>query len=260
MMRQRMQRRGALFLGVLLQAFICLGTSLAGENELSETGGLSVRSLIVPVRQAVLAGEIAARISRVDADIGDTFKAGQPLVILDTRMYRARTQRAEAEFRAAQKSLAIHEKLAGMGSMSDLEILTARARLEMAAADLDIERIQTALGIIKAPFGGRVVKRLANPHEYVTPGQPLVEIIDRELRLQLHVPSAWLSWLKPGVVFQVAVDETGKRYPARITRLGAKIDPVSQTIEVLGRFTADHQNLVAGMSGMARFPGQKEEQ
>ena len=63
--------------------------------------------------------------------------------------------------------------------------------------------------------------------------------------------SAWLSWLKPGYVFQITVGETEKTYSAKITRLGGRVDPVSQSIKVIGEITGDAPELMAGMSGRA---------
>ncbi|MCP4451468.1 MAG: biotin/lipoyl-binding protein, partial [Planctomycetes bacterium] len=163
----------------------------------------SVRVLIVSARHAVLAGEISARIKTIAVDAGQAFKQGQPLVVLDTGLYQARTQKAASEYDAAQKSLAIHTKLAALGSVSELEMVVALGRMEAAQADLALEQSQLNHGTIKAPFDGCVVTRMAHPHEYVTPGQPLIEIIDRSLKLKLHLPSIWLRWLKPGIDFKV---------------------------------------------------------
>lgn len=225
---------------------------LSDPSLLSRSG--AVRVLIVPVRHAVLASEISARIKTIAVDVGDKFNLGQPLVVLDTGIYQARAQRAKAEFDAAQKSLAIHTKLSTMGSVSELEMVGAQARIEAARAELDLEQIQVNLGTIFAPFNGWVVKRLANPHEYVTPGQPVMEVIDQQLKLKLHVPSIWLAWLKPGIEFKVVVDETKSSYSARITQLGGRIDPVSQTMEVWAKIIGKHGDLVAGMSGVCLFP------
>lgn len=241
-----MVKTTALITGILLIPWMVFS------QELPRPEG--VRVLIVPGRHAVLASEIAARINTISVDIGDPFKSGQPLVVFDISRYKAQAAKATAELTAAQKSWDILTKLSHLGSGSELEAVTARARLESARAQFELEQIQVNLGIIHAPFDGYLVHRIANPHEYVTPGQPLIEIIDQPLKLQLHVPSTWLAWLKPGIEFQVRLDETEKDYPARITRLGRQIDPVSQTIEVWAKITGKHPELVAGMSGAGRFP------
>ncbi|MCP4721929.1 MAG: efflux RND transporter periplasmic adaptor subunit [Desulfobacteraceae bacterium] len=226
------------------------------EQHLNLIAPESVRVLIVSAHHAVLASEISARIKILAVDSGEAFKQGQPLVVMDTSLYQARAQKAAAEYDAAQKSLAIHTKLAELGSVSELEMVATQGRMEAARADLALERNQVNLGTIKAPFDGCVVTRIAHPHEYVTPGQPLIEIIDKSLKLQLHLPSVWLRWLKSGIGFKVAIDETGQTYPAIITRLGGRIDPVSQTIEVWAKITGKYPELLAGMSGVCQFLNQ----
>lgn len=212
-----------------------------------------IRCLLIPGDSTVLSSEIAAEISAMNVDMGGVFTAGQELVLLDTAIYQAQAQRVAAEFEAAEKSLEIQRSLSEMGSGSEMEMVAAEARLAAARAELNLSRIQVDLGTIRAPYDGRVVSRLANTHEYVTQGQPLLDIIDDTLKLQLHVPSRWLRWLSPGIGFEVQVDETGKTYPARITRLGARVDPVSQTIEVRAGIEGRFPELLAGMSGICRF-------
>jgi hypothetical protein len=59
--------------------------------------------------------------------------------------------------------------------------------------------------------------------------------------------------------FKIEVDETGKSYPARITRLGAKVDSASQSLEITAIILGEHTELLSGMSGTAVFniPGQQ---
>ena len=74
-----------------------------------------------------------------------------------------------------------------------------------------------------------------------------------ELELDLIVPSNWLRWVNRGTTFIFSVDELGQEYKARVTRLGAKVDAVSQTIKLTGSFVVRPQSVLAGMSGTATF-------
>ena len=104
--------------------------------------------------------------------------------------------------------------------------------------------------VIAAPFSGRVAEQKAREQQYVQPGQPLLEIIDDSvLELEFIVPSRWLAWLKPGHVFRVAIDETGKSFPAKVQRIGARVDPVSQSVKLVAAIDGKFPELMAGMSG-----------
>ncbi|MEN5343193.1 HlyD family secretion protein [Achromobacter mucicolens] len=107
---------------------------------------------------------------------------------------------------------------------------------------------------IAAPFDGRVSKRSASPQQFAEPGKPLLTIVDTShLELKMIVPSKWLVWLKPGHALSVQVDESGKAYPAKVARIGARVDPVTQTVDVTAALTTGAAELLPGMSGWTTF-------
>jgi multidrug efflux pump subunit AcrA (membrane-fusion protein) len=59
--------------------------------------------------------------------------------------------------------------------------------------------------------------------------------------------------MRPGTPFEVAIDENGKSYKARVTAVNARVDAASQSIEVEGAIDNNAGELLAGMSGSARF-------
>ena len=104
---------------------------------------------------------------------------------------------------------------------------------------------------IQAPFRGTVVEQKVREDQYVQLGQPLMEIIDdSNLELEFIVPSKWTAWLKPGYKFQIKIDETAKQYPAKVSRVGAKIDTISQSLKVAGVIDGRFSELRPGMSGI----------
>jgi hypothetical protein len=76
---------------------------------------------------------------------------------------------------------------------------------------------------------------------------------DRDLEVKMLVPSLWLSWLGPGDRFDIHVDETGEVLAGRVTRLGALVDAVGQSIPVFAKLDTRSDKLIAGMSGTVRF-------
>jgi hypothetical protein len=78
-----------------------------------------------------------------------------------------------------------------------------------------------------------------------------MEILDNSaLELEFIVPSKWSPWLVKGYKFNIKLDETGKTYPAEITRINGKIDSVSQTIKVAAVINGKFAELSPGMSGV----------
>jgi len=53
--------------------------------------------------------------------------------------------------------------------------------------------------------------------------------------------------------FEFYVEENKNSYPARVIRMGTRVDPVSQSIPVVGKIKGPTPDLLPGMSGVARF-------
>ena len=223
-------------------------------SDLGGDQGLDTRALLEPYNEAVLSSEIAAQIIEISVRNGERFEAGDTLVAFDCGTYEAELDAARAaQFRASQRLTNLQQQ-ANLGAIGELDVALARgeameAQARVRTAELDIGRC-----VITAPYDGIAVELFVHPYESVPIGQPLIGILDSErLEITLIVPSSWLAWLGPGEPFSLEIDETGGTYQAEITKLGARIDPLSQTIPVTGELVGAHDGLIAGMSGTARF-------
>ncbi len=228
--------------------------SFAGTGASSLAEPLMVRVLLAAQRETVLSSRIAGRIERMTVADGDHFRRGQTLVTMDCAIHRAKLGKVRAELEAARAALAVRERLESLRSGSAMETSLARSNLEKARAERDILRVTLDMCHIKAPYAGRVVTRKARAHQTVAQGQPLLEILDDgSLEAHLIIPSRWLNWLRPGQPFTIHLDETDRDYAARVRTIGARIDPASQSLNIIGRIDGEHAELIAGMSGSARF-------
>jgi len=214
--------------------------------------GPEIRAQLTPVQYTTLSSEIAARIDHIATRVGEKFKKGDVLVAFDCAVQRAQLARAEAVVTQAQKTLAINQRLFKLRSIGHLELDVSQAEVRKVTAERAM--VETAVGkcTIAAPFAGVTVEQKARESQYVSPGQPLLDIVDnRHLEVELIAPSRWLAWLKPGAAFTIHVDEINKTYPAKVTRVSGRVDPVSQSIKVIGEISQDAPELMAGMSGNA---------
>ncbi|MDD5581085.1 MAG: HlyD family efflux transporter periplasmic adaptor subunit [Methylobacter sp.] len=138
--------------------------------------------------------------------------------------------------------------------MSPLELEMAAAEVAKAKADIALMGAVLQKCTIAAPFSGRVAERLVQRYQYVKAGDPILDILDdSQLEVTALVPSSWLTWLKPGSEFKVFLEETQREYQTKVKMLGARIDPVSQSIKITGVITGKSDGLLAGMSGRAIF-------
>jgi RND family efflux transporter MFP subunit len=213
-----------------------------------------IRVQLMARHAVTLSGEIAAKISALPVEEGGSFKRGQPLVEFDCGSYRAQWRKAQASLEAANQLAKVNTQLAALNSVGSLEVAQVQGKAKEAAADASYMQTVVDKCVIAAPFNGRIARRIAAVHQYVTPGNPILDIVDSgALQLRMLLPSKWLPHLKAGSSFTVTVDELGTSFPARIERLGAQIDPVSQSISAIGVIDGAGANLLPGMSGWASF-------
>lgn len=250
--------RGLQTLIIGLATAFCAGAVAAQQSEPlplppSNAGGSpEIRAQLVPLHYTTLSSEMAGRIDKINTQVGDRFHQGDVLVVFDCGVPRAQVAHAQAVVTQAEKTYEINRRLKELKSLGQLELDVSAAEVLKGKADLEAAEAVESKCTIAAPFSGITAEQKAREFQYTTPGQPLLDILDdHTLEIELIAPSHWLSWLKPGYPFQVRIEETEKTYPARISRLGGRVDPVSQSIKVIGEIMGDAPDLMAGMSGRA---------
>ncbi|WP_096700809.1 efflux RND transporter periplasmic adaptor subunit [Magnetospirillum sp. 15-1] len=212
--------------------------------------GQELRAQLSPRDFTTLAAEIGAKVEKIGAREGERFSKGQVLIGFDCSVNRAQLDEARATLSAASKTVAVNKRLLELQTVGKLETDVSEAEADKARAKVAAMAAMVSKCQIPAPFDGRVVEQKVRSQQYVQPGQALLDILDDSvLELDFVVPSKWLIWLKPGHAFQVAIDETGKSYPVKLTRIGARIDPVSQSVRITGAIGGHFPELSAGMSG-----------
>lgn len=209
-----------------------------------------IRAQLMPRRYTTVAAEIGAKVNRIPLAEGSAFKAGQLLVGFDCSLQQAQLQKAQAELDGAAQTLKSNQRLAELNSVGQLDLDLSRSAVNKARAEIGANQAVMAKCSVAAPFAGRVAEQKVREQQFVQAGQPLLDIIDDSvLELEFLVPSRWLGWLKVGNAFQVQIDETGKTYPAKFIRIGARVDPVSQSVKVAAAIDGRFPDLMAGMSG-----------
>jgi len=225
---------------------------LAGSESAGPDSGQEIRAQLTPRHYTTLSSEMAARIDRIATRVGDRFKKGDVLVAFDCALQKAQLAHANAVLTQAEKTYAINQRLMQLKSTGQLELDVAAAEVDKAKADRSAADAAVAKCTITAPFDGITVDQKAREFQYTNAGQPLLDILDDHgLEVELIAPSRWLAWLKPGLPFKVDIHETEKTYSAKVVRLSGRVDPISQTIKVIGEITQTAPELMAGMSGRA---------
>jgi len=163
----------------------------------------SVPATVLSLNRSQISVESPGLLLHLPVRVGDSVTEGQPLAILDCRETQVMLKQAKAAHRSAQARLTLAQRqikrtrsLLKERNISE-EVLNQReADLNTSLADvasseavmekaaLDVEQCH-----IQAPFAGIVVERVAGEGEWVSPGQPLLKLIDNErLEVSAQIP------------------------------------------------------------------------
>lgn len=230
----------------------------AFETPALETETLTARGVVEARHSAALAAPMSRRLTRVPYRTGTSFKAGAILAAFDcTSLEAERDARADA-----LQTLSLREtnqrELFAMGATGELDLKLAESEAAQAASELRALGAQLSDCTLTAPWAGSVVERHKEAHETPKPGEPIYTLLRAgRPEIVLIVPSAWSGWLERGSAFTFEVDETGEALSASVSRLGATVDPTSQTLEIAAKIN-EPTRARPGMSGTARFPRRED--
>ena len=172
----------------------------------SEDGpdGLYLPGRVRAAQRALLSFEVGGVVTAVNADIGDRVGRGSTLASLSATTYRYQLSQAEAqlaETRAqlvqAQQDAARQERLFEEGAASESRLETARAQAgslsslaNARSAQIGVAREALSDTRLRAPFSGRIARRLVEPGTQVSPGQPVLEIDGAQLEATFVLPAS----------------------------------------------------------------------
>jgi len=215
---------------------------------------MTVRAQLRARTFAAIAAPLPGLITRMPVREGERLAQNALIAVMDCSSQQAAKKVVEAKLTGAQAKTRVNERLTQLNLSSVLEVELAKAEEGQARAELAAIEVTLRKCEIRAPFAGIVAEQAARPHQFVREGDPLIELVDTtNLEIELIVPSRWLEWLRTGAAFTVMVDELGRPVTAVVDRIGGRVDPVSQTIRLLGRVNGEHKDLLPGMSGQAQF-------
>lgn len=222
--------------------------------ESADTERERVRARIVSLDEARLSAAVPAVIKQFHVREGERFNQGDVLVSLDCRVSEARLSEARVELEAAKQNRSARELLAETRSVGELELELARISVRQVQSSIETVQAELNQCRILAPFDGVVSKRHFNQAEFVRVGEPLLEVFDdSRLEAEFLVPSRWLPDQAIGDRIQIEIDELNRPIGGTIKRLAVSVNPVSQSLLVVGQLSDDLEGVRVGMSGSVRF-------
>ena len=161
--------------------------------------GLLLQGQLEPWSAVNVSARVAGTVESIEADLGDSVKAGQVLLTLSEDGRGAGVDRWQARARKLEADLVAVRKLGSRNLASQSEILDVES--ELAAARAELKSAQLAVSHLRptAPFDGLINSKNVEDGSLVEVGSPLYELvrIDR-LKAKGQVPQQSVAQVSPG--------------------------------------------------------------
>ena len=202
-----------------------------------------IRELLVREGEAVRAGQVVARIDATETET----RVAEKLADLEA---------ARAQAQLADKNRENQEALLKQGFISQNAFdnalsnhLVAAARLRAADAQLALAKKAREDTVVRAPFGGVVAQRLAQPGERVPVDGKILSLVDlSELEVEGAIPAGDIPNLRIGQEVSLGVEGfEGRRFQGHIDRIAPATQGGSRSIMVYAVVENRDGSLRSGM-------------
>lgn len=196
-------------------------------------------------------------VQSIGKDIGDFVYANDAIAVLYNPELLREAEKLKAELIAKK---AVYERLNSIQentpSLSPVQQLEASKAVYLSTqADLNAINDRISLLTVKAPFTGRITKKMVNVGDLVQSGinnsgtKPLVELQQTHpIRLTVTVPESDASFIKVGLLSQINFPELPNgNYTEKVTRTAKVLEASSKTMQVEIHIANKSEAILPGM-------------
>jgi RND family efflux transporter MFP subunit len=222
---------------------------------------LEIPGIVYAAQSADLAFEVSGRMTERLVEEGQVVTAGEIVAKIDARDYQAQSDRARATRDTRKADFDRYTIAYEANAVTGQDLSRAKGQYEVAQADLDVAQKALEETELRAPFGGRIAKRLVDDFANVN-AKEAVMVLQDESSLELRADVSERDWVQgnsdlprdlitklinPRV--QVATLR-GSQFPAYLKEMSASADPLTRTYQVTFGFASpDFANVSPGMTG-----------
>jgi RND family efflux transporter MFP subunit len=164
-------------------------------------------AVVEPIRSANISARLTATVEKVRYDEHEPVKAGDVLVVLDSREIEENVATMVKTSAYWEREARRDKMLAEKGAIPGAQAEGTSDKANEAGGRLAAAKTQLSYCMIRSPFDGLVSRRMVDPGDLAAPGKRLMVIEDRDkLKLSFDIPQQDLQQVREGleVIYSVA--------------------------------------------------------
>jgi membrane fusion protein (multidrug efflux system) len=227
-------------------------TIVASREAWPET--LSAIGSVAAVQGVVVSADLAGTVDRIAFDSGIAVRRGELLVQLDTRQERAQLAAAEAQRDLARQNFERMQGLLKDNVISRAEFDAASAEHRQMEARTGEIRASIERKTIMAPFSGILGIRQVNLGQYVSSGDPVVQLQSlNPIYVNFDVPQQATPHVRPGREVRITSEDLGGvAFSGRVTAIDSVVNEETRNIQVQATLANPGGRLRPGMFVQAK--------
>jgi membrane fusion protein, multidrug efflux system len=179
----------------------------------------------------IVSSEQGGTVQELLVDRGDKVAKGQVLVKVSDDMYQARLDEARANLRLKQAALKKAKTLYERGSVTAMQRLQAQVEHDAMAANVDLAESMLGRAVIIAPISGVIDDRFVEQGEMVSPGGPLLRLVDRsKIKVMSEFSELDVGTFHSGINTEISFDALpGQVFQAKLAFVAASAEVATRT-------------------------------
>lgn len=197
---------------------------------------IKVQGAVAADKNIVLNAESSGSVRNIYVSEGDKVVSGQTLVALDTYILDNQLKELETAYSLAETVFKKQEKLWNQNIGSEIEYLQAKNKTESLQTQMATLKSQKAKSIIKAPFSGTVDAILPKLGESISPGVPVVQLVNsNNVKVEAEISERYAGVIGKGSKMKVKIPQSEDNLILNLDYAGSFINPANRTYRVFAK-------------------------
>jgi RND family efflux transporter MFP subunit len=219
--------------------------------------------VILARQEVTVYPEVSAKVTRIEADLGDTVARDAPLVVLDDELMGLRVKQIRAQITKltamcedAEKNLKRKEKLFRRKTVSESDLdqailadQTNRGLLQEAEAQLEMALYDLRHATVRSPISGNVTERFLEVGSLASPQTAVARIVNVDrVKVEVGLVDDEVKRVRVGQEGTLQVDAFPKEvFSGHVTAVGQQADAQTLTFPVRVEWENGENRLLPGM-------------
>lgn len=204
---------------------------------------------VVATRHVELQPSVTERVVGVHFNDGDWVKEGQLLLTLDQSEVRAQLAELAVKLQDAERQLARLTPLLARNDVSQAAVDEAQLAYNTLLAQRDLFNVRLERLVLRAPFAGRLGKRMLNEGAMASPSLVVTDLIELDqVYVDFNLPARFLTQVAVGQTVEltsVLLGDAG--LTGQVETIFSRLDPATRTFAVRAKVANADYALLPGM-------------